>query len=166
MSFPQRDKEGHVPSSSRCCCSTMGRAPALPVMFSFPFGWYAPPCRVVAISPWQAGHRPFPLCSPFIFDAMRRGMALLVVLLPFQHDEEGRRPPHRVLVSFFMWRGGACPSSSRCCHFNTTGWAPALPVVFSFHFWRNEEGKPLLMLLLISTQQGGYCPPCCVLWFL
>jgi len=125
-------------------------------------GGHAPSRRVVAISTRRGGHQPSPLCSHFFFDVTRRGM----LLLPFQHDGEGWCPPRCVLLSFLMWWGGAHPSSSRCCHFNTTGRAPALSVVFSFHFWHDEEGKPLLVLLLILTRGGGYCPslPCSLIF--
>jgi len=75
-------------------------------------------------------------------------MPLLVALLPFQHNREGTGPPHCVLVSFLTRRGGACPSSSCCCHFNMMGRAPASPLCSHF--------------IAISTRRGGPAPsPSC-----
>ena len=111
-SFPQCDEEGTCPFSSCCCCSMTGRAGTLPVVFSFPFGRD------------KEGHTPsssccchfkmgrvsaLPILFCFLFDVTRRrGMPLLVVLLPFQHDGEGTGPPCRVLVSFLMRHAPPC----------------------------------------------------------
>ena len=59
-------------------------------------------------------------------------MPLLVMLLPFQHDGEGATLPVVFSFPFLMRQRGACPSSSCCCHFNTTGRVLALPIIFSF----------------------------------
>ena len=78
-----------------------------------------------------------------------------------EHDGEGTSPPRHVLVSFLTRRGGIYPSSSRSCHFNTMGRAPALPVVFKFPFWCDKEGGayPLLvMFFLFQRDEEGRAP--------
>jgi len=90
-SFPQRDKEGPCPS----CC-------------------------VIAISTRRGGPAPSPSCSCFLFDATRRGMPLVVALLPFQHDGVGTGPPCCVLLSFLTRRGGQAPPCV-VAHFDATG---------------------------------------------
>jgi len=150
--------------------------PPSPSCFHFPFDTkrrgYAPPRRVLTTSTQQGGLVPSLSCSSILFDATRRGMPLLVALLPLEHNGEGTSPPCRVQVSFLTRQGGGAypllvmffpfqcdeeehtPSSLCCCsHFDpsrpfylgTIGRVPpSLSCSFCSHFDVMRRDTPSL----------------------
>ena len=89
----------------------------------------------------EEGHAPSSWCLHSNFDAVRMGMPLLIVLLPFQCDKEGL-PLLVILLPF------------QC---------DKLLVVSLFEFQHSEEEHALPhCVVVISMQQGGPTPPCCL----
>ena len=120
-SHNNRTRRGTCPSSSRCCISTQ-RGGAVP----------SPSCPRSYFHGTKKGMCP----SSSRCISTRRGGAVPPrrILIPISMGRGGACAPPRPVVFSFRQQlhEGACPSSSRCCHFDATGRAGTLPVVFSF----------------------------------